>query len=205
MTAANARQSDRPIDALFLERWSPRAFTDEMISEADLLTLLEAAHWAPSAFNAQPWRFLYARRGTAHWPRFLGLLGEFNQIWASKAAALVIIVSDPLFRPPGAEAAAPLRSHTLDAGTAWGFLALQAERAGWAAHGMAGFDTERSAVDLNVPAGHRVEIAIAIGRRGDPASLPERLQAREFPSQRRALAEIAHEGGFPAPIVSKSI
>ena len=72
MTKANSRTADYPIDALFLERWSPRAFTDEPIAEPDLLTLLEAARWAPSSFNSQPWRFLYARRDTEHWPHFWG-------------------------------------------------------------------------------------------------------------------------------------
>src|SRR4029079_10675808 len=93
MTKANSRTADYPIEALFLERWSPRAFTDEPISERDLLTLLEAARWAPSSFNSQPWRFLYARRGTEPWAQFLGLLNEYNQSWAKNAAALLILVS----------------------------------------------------------------------------------------------------------------
>ena len=67
MTSVNVRASDHPIDAMFLQRWSPRAFMEDAISERDLLTILEAARWAPSSFNAQPWRFLYARRGTSHW------------------------------------------------------------------------------------------------------------------------------------------
>src|SRR3954452_1939850 len=101
MTSANGRIADHPIDKLFLERWSPRAFTGEPIAEADLAILFEAARWAPSSYNSQPWRFLYARRDTPHWEKFLGLLLPFNQSWARQASALVILVSNALMRPPG--------------------------------------------------------------------------------------------------------
>nr|WP_294554545.1 nitroreductase family protein [uncultured Rhodopila sp.] len=197
--AEKPRHAEHPIDPLFLERWSPRAFTDETIAEAELLALFEAARWAPSAYNAQPWRFLYARRDTPHWAKFLGLLVPFNQVWASRAAALIVLVSDPVFLPPGADKAVTLRSHSLDAGAAWASLALQATRAGWRAHGMGGFDAERAATELNVPASHTVELAIAIGRPGERSSLPEAYQAREFPSARKPVAEFAFEGGFAAP------
>src|SRR5262249_54327310 len=116
MTHANSRTAHHPIDPLFLERWSPRAFTDAPISERDLLTLLEAARWAPSSFNSQPWRFLYARRHTQHWPRFLGLLSDYNQSWARNAAALVILVSKTTLLPRGAETEVPSYTHSLDAG-----------------------------------------------------------------------------------------
>ncbi len=198
MTELNQRVADHEIDPLFLQRWSPRAFTGEAISQAELSTLFEAARWAPSAYNAQPWRFLYARRDTPHWEKFIGLLVPFNQSWAIRAAALAILVSNSEFQPPGADQPAPLRSHSLDAGAAWAQLALQAARSGWYAHGMAGFDAERAAVELNVPAGYRVEIAIAIGRLGDKAILPEALQAREQPSGRKPVTEFAFEGGFVA-------
>jgi nitroreductase len=196
--AEQPRHAEHPIDPLFLERWSPRAFADDTITEAELLTVFEAARWAPSAYNAQPWRFLYARRDTAPWQTFLGLLVPFNQTWAKRAAALIILVSDPVFLPPGAEQPVNLRSHSLDAGAAWANLALQATRAGWRAHGMGGFDAERAVAELNVPAGHTVELAIAIGRPGERSSLPEAIQAREFPSGRKPVAEFAFEGGFAA-------
>ena len=198
MTDANARHSDHPIDPIFLERWSPRAFTGEPIPEADLMTMLEAARWAPSSYNSQPWRFLWARRGTPHWDRFLDLLVPFNRGWAKDAAALIVLVSNSLMRPPGAEKDVPSHSHSLDAGAASGYLALQANRMGWFVHGMVGFDMDRAFAELNVPVGHRVEAAYAIGRRGDPATLPEGLRAREAPSDRRPLRELAFEGSFPA-------
>jgi nitroreductase len=196
MTTANSRTADHPIDPLFLERWSPRAFSNEPISEAELLTLFEAARWAPSSYNAQPWRFIYARRDTEHWPRFLGLLVEYNQSWARNAAALVILVSKTTMLPRGADKEVPSPTHSLDAGAAWENLALQATRSGWAAHGMAGFDMPRAAVELGVPPDYRVEAAIAIGRRGDKSVLPEALQAREQPSDRLPLAQIVSEGRF---------
>jgi nitroreductase len=196
MTQANSRTAHHPIDPLFLERWSPRAFTDAPISERELLTLLEAARWAPSSFNSQPWRFLYARRHTQHWPQFLGLLSEYNQSWAGSAAALVILVSKTTLLPRGAAQEVPSYTHSLDAGAAWANLALQATRSGWAAHGMAGFDVPRTAVELGVPAGYRVEAAIAIGRPGDKSVLPEPLRAREQPSDRLPLSQLAWEGRF---------
>jgi nitroreductase len=198
MTTANSRTAAHAIDPLFLERWSPRAFTDEPISEAQLMTLFEAARWAPSSFNAQPWRFIWARRGTEHWPRLLGLLSEYNQSWAKAAAALVILVSKATMLPRGADKEVPSPTHSLDAGAAWENLALQATRSGWSAHGMAGFDMPRAAVELGVPSGYRVECAIAIGKRGHRSILPEALQAREAPSDRLPLEQIVSEGRFKA-------
>lgn len=197
MTEANSRKADYPIDKMFLERWSPRAFTAEEISEHDLLTMLEAARWAASSYNSQPWRFLWARRDTPHWETFLRLLVEFNRNWAGDASALVFIVSNSLMRPPGADADVPSYTHSLDAGTASGYFALQASRMGWFVHGMSGFDKDRSFAELNVPGGHRVEAAYAVGKLGDKSKLPETLRAREEPSDRLSLTDLAFEGGFP--------
>ena len=198
MIDATTRHSDYPIDPMFLERWSPRAFTGEGIDAAELLTILEAARWAPSSYNSQPWRFLYARRDTPQWQGFLDLLVPYNQIWAKDAAALIVLVSNTVMTPPGTDKQVPSHSHSLDAGTASGYLALQANRQGWYAHGMVGFDMDRAFAELNVPVGFRVEAAYAIGRKGDPAQLPDQLRARETPSDRLPLERIALEGGFPA-------
>ena len=142
MTTANGRTADYPIEPMFLERWSPRAFTGEAISETDLLTMLEAARWAASSYNSQPWRFIYARRDTPCWDRFLGLLVPYNRSWAKNASALVILVSNSLMRPPGADKDVPSPTHSFDAGTASGYFALQAHKMGWFTHGMVGFDKE---------------------------------------------------------------
>ncbi len=190
------RLSDYPIEPIFLERWSPRAFSSDTIEQDELLGLLEAARWAPSSYNSQPWRFIYGRRGTPAFDKLLGLLNEFNQSWAKDAAALFIVVSNSLMRPPGQDKDVPSHSHSFDAGAAWMSLALQARRNGWYTHGMVGFDMERAFAELDVPQGYRVEAAIALGRLGDKSTLPEYLQGRETPSDRQPLAAMAMEGGF---------
>lgn len=197
MTQSNSRTADHPIAALFLNRWSPRAFTGEAITDETLFTLLEAARWAPSSYNSQPWRFLYAKRGSTPWPTFLGLLSERNQSWAKNASVLIVAVSKKAFTPPGKDAPVMSYSHSFDAGAAWANLALQASLAGWHAHAMAGFDVERAQTDLNVTDDYRVEAVIAVGRLGDKMDLPEGLRAAENPNGRRPLAESILEGGFP--------
>ena len=198
MTTVANRTAEHPIDPLFLERWSPRAFTGEAMPEADLMTMLEAARWAPSSYNSQPWRFVYARRDTPAWAPLLGLLNEFNQSWAKDGSALIILASSSTMLPPGKTAPVPSHSHSLDAGSAWGYLALQATRMGWYAHGMVGFDIDRAFAELGFPEGYRVEVAIVVGRIGDKSKLPEMLAAREAPSDRKPLSEIAFEGKFKA-------
>lgn len=194
--SANPRVAEHAIDDQFIKRWSPRAFTAEPISEATLLSFLEAACWAPSAYNSQPWRFLYARRDTPNWERYLGLLNEFNRSWAQHASALVIVMSKTTFAAPGASEETPALWHTFDTGSAWGHLALQASLSGWHTHGMAGFDQELTRKELKIPEGYALHAAVAIGKLGDKASLAEALQAREVPSPRRPLSELAAEGDF---------
>jgi nitroreductase len=194
--SANPRVPDHAIDLQFIERWSPRAFSGESIPEQTLLSFFEAARWAPSAYNSQPWRFLYARRDTPNWERFLGLLNEFNRGWAQQASALVIVVSKTTFTVPGAAEETPALWHTFDTGSAWGYLALQASLSGWHTHGMAGFDQELTRQALKIPADYAVHAAVAIGKLGDKSTLVEYLQARETPSLRRPLAELVVEGEF---------
>ena len=190
------RKADRPIDPRFLDRWSPRAFDGAPMPVDDLLTLFEAARWAPSAFNSQPWRFLYARRDQPEWEAFLDLLIPFNRDWAASASVLVYILSDSLIATSwGGEQVS--HSHSFDAGAAWACLALQASALGYQAHGMSGVDFERARDVLAVPERFRIEAAVAIGRIGDPAILSEKLRARETPSDRRPLAETVFEGRFP--------
>jgi nitroreductase len=126
-----ARQAEHPIESLFVDRWSPRAMSGEAVSTADLMTLFEAARWAPSAGNTHPWRILYAHRDTEHWPVFFDLLVERNQKWCRNAAALLVFVS----RTTNEETGKPLRTHSYDTGAAWENLALQGTRAGRAWHG----------------------------------------------------------------------
>lgn len=196
MSAAEHRHAEHAVDRIFLDRWSPRAFTGEDIPEDILLTLLDAAHWAPSSYNLQPWRFIYARKGTAHWERLFGVLNEFNRSWAGSASALVVVLSARRAIPPGKDSAIDNITHSFDAGAAWGFLAIQASLLGWQAHGMAGMDRDKARVDLRVPDDYAVEAAIAIGRPGDESILPDALRAREVPSQRLPVAQVVAEGSF---------
>lgn len=205
MTETAYRKADYPIDVRFLERWSPRAFTDDTMPEADLLTMIEAGRWAASSYNSQPWRFVYGLRGTLHFDKLLGLLVEFNQGWAKSAAALVVVVSNSLMLQPGAETPVPSYSHSLDTGAATAYFALQATLMGYQAHGMVGLDKERAFAELHVPAGYRVEAAYAVGRQGNKTQLPEMLQQREAPSPRKPLAELAFAGAFPGPGASDGI
>ncbi|MGF6385303.1 nitroreductase [Paraburkholderia atlantica] len=196
MTTSNSRTAEYPIDRQFLERWSPRAFTKDTIPESTLLTFLEAARWAPSSYNSQPWRFVYARRDTEHWTRFLGFLNEFNRGWAQYAAAILIVLSKRTFTPPGAATEVPLASHSFDTGAAWGYFAPQASLSGWKAHGLAGIEREHIRAELAIPEDYAIEAAVAIGRAGDKASLPEALQKREAPSPRNPLPTFVAEGRF---------
>jgi nitroreductase len=193
---SHARNPEHPVAPLFVDRWSPRAFTGEPIPEATLLSFFEAARWAPSAYNAQPWRFLYARRDTGQWPLFLELLAEFNRAWARQASALVIVLSKTTFVPPGKTEPVEIGSHAFDAGAAWASLALQATLSGWHTHGIGGFDKAQARERLGIPEDYALQAAVAIGRQGDKSALPESLQAREQPSQRRPLAELVAEGRF---------
>ncbi|MBV8813572.1 MAG: nitroreductase family protein [Verrucomicrobia bacterium] len=188
------RKADYPIDELFLNRWSPRAMSGEEISQEELFTLFEAARWAPSSFNNQPWRILYARRGTAQWPLFFDLLVDFNKSWAKGASVLVLFISNKNFEHNGE----PAPTHSFDTGAAWENLCLQAILKGLVVHGMQGFDSEKARVDLKVPNDFQIEAMAAIGKPGNRESLPEKLQEREAPNDRRKLAETAFEGPFPA-------
>ncbi|MGF6872680.1 nitroreductase family protein [Paraburkholderia sp. MM5477-R1] len=190
------RKPDYPIDAQFVERWSPRAFTLDPIDERALLTILEAARWAPSSYNAQPWRFMYARRDTESWEMFLSFLSDFNRLWATRAAAIIVVASMCTFRMPGKDEEVPLLTHSFDAGAAWAFLALQASLSGWGAHALAGINSEKIRNDLAIPDNFAVEACVALGRAGDATLLPDSLRAREMPSDRKPLSDIAAEGRF---------
>jgi nitroreductase len=190
------RQTEYPIDPQFTQRWSPRAFTGESIDEATLLGFLEAARWAPSGYNAQPWRFIYGRAGTAAWAPIFESLSPYNQGWAQRASALVLVLSRTQWQAPGQDALQPNLTHAFDAGAAWAYLALQATLAGWHAHGIGGFDRDKARASLDIPAGYLLQAVIAIGRRADKSVLPEALQARELPNQRLPLTQLVAEGRF---------
>lgn len=193
LKTAPHRQPEFPVEPLFPERWSPRAMSGAHIEKATLMTLFEAARWAPSSNNAQPWRFVYVLRGTAAWPRFLALLTPRNQSWCAQAGALVLIASQRELEGSGK----PNRTHSFDTGSAWMSLALQASLLGLIAHGMAGFDYGAAGELAGVPDGYAVEAMCALGYPGPVANLPEELRAREVPSTRRPVSAFAFEARFP--------
>lgn len=188
------RRTDLPVEPCFLARWSPRAFDKTVVPEEDLMTMLEAARWAPSAYNVQPWRFLYALREDEYWLRYLSLLDAFNAGWAKNAGALVFLLSDSLVpesNPPRVSA-----SHSFDTGAAWAHIALQAQMLGYQAHAMGGIYHTKIKELLKIPKRFKVEIGIAIGVVGDPAVLPDELRQREKPSVRKPLETLNHAGYF---------
>jgi nitroreductase len=191
------RTPEHPAHRIFVDRWSPRGFGDEAIPESELRTFLEAARWAPSSYNSQPWRFLYALRGQKEFETFLAPLIEFNRGWARHAAVLVYVISKTTFTPAGKTEPVVSRTHSFDSGAAWANFANQAALSGWAAHGMSGFDVAAAQQALGVPDGFAVEIAVALGRKGDGAHLPAALLEREKPSPRRPVGDIAAAGLFP--------
>ncbi len=192
MDISDFRKPDFDIDPIFLNRWSPRSMSGDEISRDVLFSLFEAARWAPSSNNNQPWRFLYARRNTDYWPIFFDLLTEQNKIWAKNAAVLIVVISKKTFDYNEK----PARTHSYDAGAAWENLTLQGSLKALVIHGMQGFDYDGARRTLNIPDVFQVEAMIAIGKPGKKEDLPEGLQEREIPSPRKKLSEIVMEGNF---------
>ena len=177
------RKSGYGISRHILDRWSPRSFSGEAMDEKDLYPLFEAARWAPSSYNSQPWRFIYATRNSDHWNRLFDLLVDFNKQWCASASALVVILSYKKFEHNGK----PYLTHEFDTGAAWENLAIQATIQGLATHAMEGFDHERARSMLKVPGDYDVIAMVAIGKRGPKENLPPGLQQREVPSGRKPL------------------
>jgi nitroreductase len=188
---ANPRIPETEVDAIFTDRWSPRSFSPEPLSQEDLDGLFEAARWAPSCFNEQPWLFVYAVTAEDR-ARFAEALTDKNRQWAGNAPLLLFILSRRSFARNGK----PNRHFLFDAGAAWMALALQARRRGLYAHGMAGFSRQK-AYEITGAAEEDYEIiaAVAVGRRDDPQTLPADLAEVEAPNGRKPRAEVAHEGG----------
>ena len=187
-----AREPEYPVNEIFLNRWSPRAMSGEEIGENELMSLFEAAKWAPSSFNNQSWRFLYANRNGPDWGLFFDLLSEQNKTWAKNAAALIVIISKQTFDHNGKLS----RTHTFDTGAAWENLALQGSINGFVVHGMQGFDYDKAKELLKIPDDFSVEAMAAVGRPGKKEGLPQALQERECPSVRKKLSEIVFKGKF---------
>ncbi len=174
------------VDDLIRRRWSPRTYADKEIPAAELKKLFEAARWAASSSNEQPWRFLVGRRGDETYQKIFNALVEFNQSWAKSAPVLVLSVAKNVFTNNGKPNAYGMH----DTGAASATLALQATAIGLHTHSMAGFDREQVRASFAIPSDYEIGAVTAIGYFGDPASLPEYLQKMEVsPRQRKPLEE----------------
>ena len=192
MNMTNIREFRQPtyeIDELFLKRWSPRSFLEKEVPEDLLLSVFEAARWAPSAFNYQPWRFIIARTKEDR-EKFYTFISEFNLRWCTKAPVLALILSKKTGE------FGENQSHAFDTGAAWGYLSLQALKNGLVTHPMTGFDFHKARKVLNIPDDYAIQALVAIGYQGEKEALPEDLKQREFPKNRRPLKESLFEGSF---------
>lgn len=192
MSEENKRVADYEIDPVYTKRWSTRAFSNEEVEEEVLYSLFEAARWAPSANNVQPWRYIIARTKEDR-EKFLSFMNEGNVIWCHRAPVLVVVVSFTRWTPT-AKSTNP--THAFDTGTSWGFLALEAVRKGLVTHPMGGFDREKAKKVLNIPEKYEIHAIVAIGYKGDKADLTEELQEREVASGRKKITEFISEGTF---------
>lgn len=192
LKGSEVRVADHPIDYLFINRWSPRAMTSAEIPREELNVLFEAARWAPSSYNEQPWRILYACRNTRYWTLFFELLVPGNQKWANGAAALLLFVSKITMSRNGK----PSITHSYDTGAAWENLALQGFLKGYVVHGMQGFDYERAKIALKIPDDYRVEAMAAVGIPQSRGEMSDEVRERETPNNRRSIAETVCEGTF---------
>jgi nitroreductase len=185
-----------PIVDLIKERWSPLAFSPEPIEQEKIQIIFEAARWAPSSFNEQPWRYIYALKGDEGRETLESLLVPGNG-WAKNAGMLMIDFASTIFAKNG-----KVNRHALhDLGAANGFITLQARSLGLMTHQMAGFDFEHANEILGVPKEFIPGSMMAIGYYGDPSQLDEKQRAREeTPRVRRPIQEFAFRGRWGATI-----
>ena len=186
----NKRKPEYPVDEIFIDRWSPRAYSSMPVSEEEILTLFEAAKWSPSCFNEQPWMFLYAAK-EEDLKIYRSILAEKNQEWANKAPLLVILLAKRKFESNGninnwAE---------FDCGSAWMSLTLQATELGLYAHAMAGFSQDDVYEKLNINKDeYKPMVVIAVGHLGDVSGLSPDMGEREKPGERKPLSKIVTQG-----------
>jgi nitroreductase len=192
-------ETDGSVHELIVNRWSPRAFSSQPVSTEDLKAMLEAARWAASSYNEQPWRFYISRKSSdpAAYKRLLDTLVPFNQAWVGKGDVLIIMAAKKTFTRNGQ----PNYYALHDAGQALAHLMLQATALGLHAHAMAGFDHERARAAIGLPEDYDVAAAVAIGYLDSPESLPEEMRAGELGKrERKPLSEIAFGSRFDEPL-----
>jgi len=190
--ALTHRTPDYPVEPLLVKRWSPYALSGEPITQEQLMTILDAVRWAPSSYNEQPWRVIYALRDTPQWQPLFDLLVEPNQAWAKHAAALFLFATKKTFTRGGK----PNPVAVYDCGSAWQNFALQTTALGLYAHGMAGFNKNQAPAVLGIPDDFEVCAMAAVGKPGRVEDLPEEKRDGEKPTGRMAIEDYAFEGRF---------
>jgi Nitroreductase len=189
--------ADYPIEEVIRRRWSPRAFSDRMVEPEKLRSLFEAARWAPSSFNEQPWSFVVTTRNNPdEYAQMLSCLVEKNQQWAQLAPVLMVSVAKLNFEKSGK----PNRHAFHDVGLAMGTMLVQATALGLFVHQMAGFSVDKVREAFGVPDGFEPVAAVAIGYEADPEVLPEAFREQEVgPRRRKPISEFVFAGGFGKP------
>jgi nitroreductase len=188
---------DHPIHELIANRWSPYGFSDKMVSQSDLCSLFEAARWAPSSYNEQPWRYIVATRDDSQgYQKLLGCLVEPNQAWAQNASALVLCVASTKFVRNGK----PNRAAEHDIGLASANLSLEATARGISVHQMIGILPDKARTTFSIPEDYVPLTAIAIGYAADPGALDDATKERDAATrQRRPLAELLFSENWGRP------
>lgn len=186
------------VDETMLRRWSPRAFANRAVSMADMKKMFEAARWAASSFNEQPWRFLVGHKGDPTYRKIFESLVEFNQAWAGNAPVLMVSVGKKTFSQNGH----PNHYALHDTGAATANLALQATALGLHTHSMGGFDRDKIRAAFEIPTDYEIGAVTAIGYLGNADTLPDSLKTVETsPRSRKPLHEfVFSEWDQPAPI-----
>jgi nitroreductase len=192
--ALKARENPFAVHPLIISRWSQRSMSGEAIEEHDLQAVLDAAKWAPSSYNNQPWRFLYAKRNSPSWNLFFDLLVDANKEWVKNAGVIMVICSAKNFR----HNQKPSTTHSFDTGAAWMCMALEAFHRGLVVHGMEGFDYEKARTVLKIPADVQVEAMVALGKAAPKERLSPALLKREVPSSRNPHPGYTSEGTYPS-------
>jgi nitroreductase len=187
------RKPEHAIDPIFLKRWSPRSMTGAKLELSTLMTLFEAARWAPSSGNTQSWRFVYALRDTPGFQRLFEALMPGNQAWCIKASVLILMIS----KTHNERTEKPQRTHSFDTGSAWVSLALQGSLLNLVVHGMEGFDYVKAAEAVSLPEGYNVEAIAAVGHPAPVEELPERYREMEKPNVRKRVEEFAFAEKWP--------
>jgi nitroreductase len=195
--------ADHPVHDFILRRWSPRAFSDKPVSPEVLRSLFEAARWAASSYNDQPWAYIVATKDDEkNYSKVLGVLMDMNAAWAKQAPVLAISVARRSFKHNGTPN--PVALH--DVGAANAQLTMEATSRGLLVHQMAGFHHDKAREVFGIPEGWDPVSAIAIGYPGDPQTLPEKLRTPELaPRTRKPLSEFVMTGqwGHTAPFLGK--